>query len=165
MTLQIGQTVDVIVKSVRTYGLFCVHDENTELLVLIPETSWTASYCSCEQFADVGDHITVKILHIEEDTGKIAASVRHRFPDPWATDTFQPGRSFTATVARHVDSADRCGNGPGCLLELVPGAFVMLCTPGYDLTPGDTCDVTITDVKPDAHAVSVSLANTECGEQ
>lgn len=160
-----GQTVDVIVKSVQTYGLFCAYDEHTELLVLTPETSWTASYCSCDQFADVGDLITVKILHIDNDRGKIAASVRHRFPDPWATDSLQIDRRYAAKIVRNVQSADRCNGGTGHLLELVPGAFVMLCASNSHLVPGDTCDVIITDSNPDSHAVKISLVNSEVGEQ
>lgn len=159
MKLHAGQVVDVIVKSAQTYGLFCEYDGDTELLVLIPEISWTASFCSCDQIADVGDSITVKILAVDEASGKIAGSIRHRFPDPWSTDALDVGRTYTATVIRHVETADRCDNGPAYLMEIIPGSFVMLCTSDSDLVPGDVCDVTITTSNPDAHAVSVSRAN------
>ena len=143
------------------YGLFCEYDGDTELLVLIPEISWTASFCSCDQIADVGDSITVKILAVDESSGKIAGSIRHRFPDPWNTDALDVGRTYAATVIRHVETADRCDGGPAYLLEIIPGAFVMLCTSGSDLVPGDVCDVTIATSNPDAHAVSISRVNAE----
>lgn len=163
LTLHVGQTVDVTVSSIKAYGLFCVYKEDTELLVLIPETTWIASFCSCEQFADVGDVITVTILHIAKDSGKIAASVRHRFPDPWTTGALQVGSKHAARVVRYVKSADRCSDGPGYLLELVPGAFVILCASKSELVPGDTCDVTITDSSPDDRAVRVSRVASESG--
>ena len=48
--LATGQIVDVEVRSVAVFGLFC-RGEEQEVLVLIPETSWVASFCSCQQFA------------------------------------------------------------------------------------------------------------------
>ena len=159
MKLSAGQVVNVIVKSVQTYGLFCEFDGDTELLVLIPEISWTASFCSCDQTADVGDSITVKILAVDDSSGKIAGSIRHRFPDPWGTDALDVGRTYAATVIRHVETADRCNHGPAYLVEIIPGAFAMLCTSASDLMPGDACDVTITESNPDKHAVTISRVN------
>lgn len=161
MKLRVGQVVEVTVASVQIFGVFCQYDGDTDLLVLIPEISWTASFCSCQQIADVGDSITVKILAIDESSGKIAGSIRQRFPDPWKTDALTVGKSYAANVVRHVESADRCNNGPAYLLEIIPGSFVMLCTSGTDarFAPGDTCNVTITTSNPDAHAVAISLAN------
>ena len=159
MKLRADQVVDVTVKSVQVYGLFCEYDDDTDLLVLIPEVSWTASFCSCEQIADVGDSLTVKILAVDESSGKIAGSIRRRFPDPWPTDALNVGRKHTATVIRRVESADRCGGGPAYLLELIPGAYVMLCISDANMERGDLCDVTITVSNPKAHAVEISLAN------
>ena len=159
MKLHAGQVVDVIVISVQTYGLFCEYDGDTELLVLIPEISWTASFCSCDQIADVGDSITVKILAVDESSGKIAGSIRQRFPDPWNTDALDVGRTYAATIIRPVEMADRCNDGPAYLLEIVPGAFVMLCTSDSDLVPGDVCNVTITISNPDVHSVAISRVN------
>ena len=161
MNLQIDQIVDVTVKSVQVFGLFCTYEGDAELVVLIPEISWTASFCSCEQIADVGDLITVKILNIDDPSGEIAASIRHRFPDPWKTDLLNVGQSHSAKIVRHVENADRCDDGPGYLLELVPGAFVMLCTTKTALVPGNTYDVTITESNPGAHAIAVSPVNAE----
>ncbi|TWU19218.1 General stress protein 13 [Allorhodopirellula heiligendammensis] len=159
LTPHVGQIVDVTVTSVQTYGIFCADDDHTQVLVLIPELSWTASFCSCKQFANVGDSITVKILHIDDESGKIVASIRQIFANPWATDAFREGRRYTAKVIRHVQSADRCNNSSGYLLELVPGAFVMLCASDLALVPGDACGVEITRVLPDARAVTVTLTN------
>lgn len=160
MKLHAGQVVDVMVKSVKTYGLFCEYDGDTELLVLIPEISWTASFCSCDQIADVGDSITVKILAVDEASGKVAGSIRRRFPDPWQTNVLDVGRTHSATVVRYVETADRCDDGPAYLLELVPGAFAMLCGADSDLVIGDLCNVTITRSNPDARAVAISRVDS-----
>ena len=159
MKLHAGQVVDVIVTSVQVFGLFCQYDGDTDLLVLIPEISWTASFCSCEQIADVGETITVVILRIDEPSGKISASIKQRFDNPWDSDALDVGKTHTANVIRHVPTADRCDDGPAYLLEIVPGAFAMLCTPGSDMVAGDSCDVTIATSNRDAIAITIERAN------
>ena len=159
MKLHAGQVVDVTVTSVQVFGLFCQYDGDTELLVLIPEISWTASFCSCEQIADVGDSITVLILRVDEPTGKISASMKQRFDNPWDSGALAVGQTHNANVIRHVTTADRCDDGPAYLLEITPGAFAMLCTCESDLVVGDSCDVTITESKPDVRAIAITRAN------
>ena len=155
MKLHSGKIVDVVVTSVQVFGLFCRYDGDTDLLVLIPEISWTASFCSCKQIADVGDTITVVILRVDEPTGKVSASIKQRFKNPWNSDALDVGKTYTANVIRHVQIADRCDCGPAYLLEIVPGAFAMLCTSESIMVPGDTCDVTITKSNPDAKAITI----------
>jgi ribosomal protein S1 len=72
--LTVGQVVQVEVRSVAAFGVFCQHAEQ-EVLVLIPETSWAASFCSCEQFAASGDRFTVKVLHADPALSKVKASI------------------------------------------------------------------------------------------
>ena len=159
MKLHTGQVVDVTVTSVQVYGLFCRYDGDTDLLVRIPEISWTASFCSCDQIAKTGDSVTVKILAVDESSGRISGSIRQRFSDPWKTDALDVGQTYAATVIRHVESADRCDDGPAYLLEIAPGAFAMLCTCESDLVVGKTCDVTITESKAEVRAIAITRAN------
>src|SRR6516225_9557783 len=80
--LSTGQIVMVEVRTVATFGLFCRWEEQ-EVLVLIPETSWVASYCSCHQFAAPGDRLRVKVIHVDAASGKVSASITALHPDPW----------------------------------------------------------------------------------
>jgi predicted RNA-binding protein with RPS1 domain len=153
--LATGQIVEVEVQTVAVFGLFCRHD-GQEVLVLIPETSWVASYCSCHQFAAPGDRLTVKVIHVDAGSGKVSASVKALHPDPWPVRLLAPGTEHQARVVRFVESADRCGDGPGYLLELLPGAYVMLCGGGLPLEEGQTCAVTVVESDFSKRAVRVA---------
>jgi len=159
LKLHVGQVVDVTVKSVQVFGLFCQYDCDTELLVLIPEVSWIASFCSCEQIADVGDSITVVILRVDEPSGKISASIKKRFNNPWGSGALDIGQTHNASVMRRVTKADRCDDGPAYLLEIIPGAYAMLCTSDTSMVAGDSCKVTIVNSNPVAQSIAITRVN------
>ncbi|HEY1192361.1 MAG TPA: S1 RNA-binding domain-containing protein [Gemmata sp.] len=156
-----GEVVTARVKQVAPFGLFmdyCGHD----LLLLIPETSWVASYASCEQLADVDDEFRVRVLHYAEGRDRYAVSHKAVYPDsnPWGNSCeLRVGDTLEATVVRPVKRADRCGDGAGWLLELRPGAYVVLCGHGDAAwAKGEQCRVTVTAVAPDQRVVEVRLA-------
>ena len=154
--LAVGNVVEVEVTSVKVFGAFCRHD-STHLLVLIPETSWIASFNSCTQFAAVGDRLTVKINHIHEPSSTITGSVKALHPDPWPTNLLAAGSRHDARIVRYVDRADRCNDQPAYLIELVPGAYTMLPADGLDLQPDDKIAVTIESSNVERHAVVVRM--------
>ena len=158
--LEIGDVVDVEVQSVKVYGVFCRY-ESEDLLVLIPETSWIASYNSCEQFAEPGDKLTVKIKHIDAESGKVAGTIRELHPNPWETGLLDKGRKHTARIVRYVPKADRCDDQPAYLVELVPGAFAILCAAGQHMKAGD--QVTVVIQKSNSHNNSVMLERQHNG--
>jgi predicted RNA-binding protein with RPS1 domain len=153
--LTAGQVVEVEVRTVAVFGLFCRHG-GQELLELIPETSWVASFCSCEQFASPGDRFTVKVLHADAASGKVSASIKAMRPDPWPSGMLAAGAEHQARVVRFVESADRCSDGPGYLLELLPGTYVMLCGSVPRLEVGQTCGVTVVESDFSKRAVRVA---------
>lgn len=153
----IGDVVTAEVKDVQVFGIFCSH-ESQEILVLIPEISWIASFNSCLQFAEPGDQLTVKIKNIDHESGKIAATIKGLYPNPWETAQFNVGTTHTGRVIRYVEKSDRCNNQPAFLIELVPGAFTMLCADGLSFQPGQTCRLTIEKSDAFNNAVSVKLS-------
>ena len=138
---------------VAVFELFCRYGDQ-EFVVLIPETSWIASYCSCHQFAAPGDRFIVKVIHVDRDSGKVSASIKALHPAPWPGGLLAPGTVHQARVVHLVESADRCGEGPGYLLELLPGTYVMLCGGVPQLAVVQTCAVAI--VESDSNAVRVA---------
>ena len=157
MAMKPGEIVQVEVASTHAFGLFC-HRESEQVLVVIPETSWIASFNSCEQFADPGDRFNVVILNVDQGSGRIAGSIRQAAPNPWKAGSFRVGQVCEARVARFVPRADRCGDQPAYLVELLPGAYAMLCASGITLTKGQLCQVLIQSVDQSRSAVSVILA-------
>jgi hypothetical protein len=127
--LKPGDVVRAKVRRIAVFGLFCEFEQQ-EIVVLIPEISWIASFASCHQVALVGDSFDVTIMHIDEEQSKIAGSIRAIYPenDPWEGPwRLSIGDVLDATVVRWVESADRCANKGGYLLALRPAALVMLC--------------------------------------
>jgi len=153
--LAAGDVIEGEVRTVAVFGVFCRCGEQ-EVLVRIPETSWVASFCSCEQFAEPGDRLTVKIIHVDERTGKIAASIKALFPDPWASGELAAGTEHLASVVRYVEKADRCVDRPGYLIEMVPGAYAMLCANGVSFKVGQRVSVVIRDSDFSSRAVRVT---------
>jgi predicted RNA-binding protein with RPS1 domain len=140
--LAVGDTVTAEVTSPQVFGVFCRH-ASKDMLVVIPETSWIASFNSCLQFAAVGDLLTVKILNIDIPTGKIAASIRALHPNPWETGKIIIGASFEARVVRFVESADRCNDKSAYLIELFPGAYAMIPAGDHKVSSGQIVAVRI----------------------
>jgi hypothetical protein len=147
--LTTGQIVEVEVTSI-----FCSFQAQ-DLLVRIPETSWIASFASCKQFAEPGDQLTVKIIHVDSTEGEVSASIKALHPDPWGTDALVPGTVHKARLVRYVAQADRCHDGAGYLLELVPGGYVMLCAEGHSIDQSQPLTVTVRESSHAKRAVRV----------
>lgn len=101
---------------VASFGLFLDH-QGHELLLLIPETSWIASYAGCDQLAGVGDEFRVRVLGHPRKNGQYAVSHKVVFPegDPWSGRwELRTGDVLEARVLRHVGQADRCGGPSRC---------------------------------------------------
>jgi len=154
--LNVGDIIDVEVQSVREFGIFCRFGNDT-IVVLIPDVSWIASFNSCEQFAVVGDVLTVKVQLVNHEKGAIGASIKGLNPNPWEADQLRPGDEHEVRVVRIVANADRCQGNPGYLIELLPGAFAMLCANDSALEVGQQCTVSIIRVDQHRHAVTVAL--------
>jgi predicted RNA-binding protein with RPS1 domain len=151
--LVVGQIVEAEVELATVFGLFC-RCAGHVALVLIPETSWITSFSACDQFAAPGDRFAVKILHMDR-AGRIAASIRIIHPDPWPAGRLEVGAVFQARVVRFVPAADRCADQPAYLVELLPGAYAMLCAAGLALQPGQRCPVRIVRSEPRRRAVTL----------
>jgi predicted RNA-binding protein with RPS1 domain len=154
----VGDILEVEVQTVAVFGLFCRAGE-LEVLVLIPETSWVASYCSCQQFAAPGDRFRVRVLRVDADSGKVTASITALHANPWPTGQLAPGTIQQARVVRSIENADRCGGGPGHLLELLPGVYVVLCGE-LPLTGGQRCPVKVVASDFSKRAVQVALVES-----
>jgi hypothetical protein len=163
MSLKVGDIISAVVTNTANYGMFLRHGDDA-ILVLIPETSWTACYASCHQLADVGDEFEIVIVAVGAD-GRIAGSLRawHPTSDPWSGAwQLKVGDCIDAKVARIVTSADRCNRGKGYLLELRPAAYAMLCADGLpELLNGQRCKVRVSDIDESRHAIGVKLDSTE----
>lgn len=153
--LATGDVVQATVTDARVFGLICSADGN-ELLVPIPELSWIASFSSCDQFAESGDVLTVRVNHVDTASRKVQGTIKGLHPNPWKTGLLEIGKVHTARIVRRVAKADRCNDQPGYLVELVPGACAMLCDKGLTYSTGDFVGVVVQE--SDSLQESVTLA-------
>jgi len=157
--VMVRNTIDAVVTDVRVFGVFCEY-ECVPMLVRIVDLSWIASFNSTQQFAQPGDKLRVKILYVDSKTGSVIVSLKDRHPNPWETDQLKIGTEHSATVVRYVERADRCGNQPAYLLELLPGAYVMLrVVEELSWKPGNRINVAITSSNFESRSVSVKLSS------
>jgi ribosomal protein S1 len=148
-----GQLVAAEVEAVAVFGLFC-RAAGHRLLVRITEASWIAAFSSGQQFAAPGDRFAVKLTDIDQ-SGRIYASIRQRHPDPWAAGWLTAGAVLQARVVRAVPAADRCAGQPGYVLEVLPGAYAMLCADDLALRPGQEIQVRIISADPGRRSVKL----------
>ncbi len=102
------------VVSVPDYGAFVDLGGGIQGLLHVSDMSWSRATTPGAIVA-AGDQITVKVLRVDEATGKIALGLKQLQDDPWATvgTTYQVGQVRTGRVTRVADF--------GAFVELEPG--------------------------------------------
>ena len=113
-TLVAGAVLTGRVVSVRDFGAFVDLGGGIQGLLHVSEMSWSRVATPGEVVA-AGDQITVKVLRVDEGTGKISLGLKQLQDDPWSTvgTTYQAGQVRTGRVTRVADF--------GVFLELQPG--------------------------------------------
>lgn len=102
------------VVSVFDYGAFVELGGGIQGLLHVSDMSWSR-VPSAHAVAAVGDEITVKVLRVEEATGKISLGLKQLLDDPWSTAAarFEVGQVCTGRVTRIAEF--------GAFVELEPG--------------------------------------------
>ena len=102
------------VVSVRDFGAFVDLGGGIQGLLHVSEMSW-ARVATPGEVVAAGDQITVKVLRVDEGTGKISLGLKQLQDDPWSTvgTTYQAGQVRTGRVTRIADF--------GAFVELEPG--------------------------------------------
>lgn len=141
--LKVGDEVDLVITRAEDYGLWSTYGD-FDVLILITEVSWTASFGSCKQVATAGDRVKAKVIRLVPEERKASASMKACSSSPWHADgPFRRGAEFDATVIRQVEAADRCDEAPGVLVQVLPGCLAMLCGESDDLAVGEMCRVRV----------------------
>jgi small subunit ribosomal protein S1 len=102
------------VASVMDYGAFVDLGGGIQGLLHVSEMTWSR-VPSANAVVAVGDTITVKVLRVDESSGRIALGMKQLQDDPWTTSasTFAVGDVRTGTVTRVAEF--------GAFVELAPG--------------------------------------------
>ena len=102
------------VASVLDFGAFVELGAGIQGLLHVSEMSW-ARVATPGAVVAPGDQITVKVLRVDDATGKISLGLKQLQDDPWVTaaNSFEVGQVRMGRVTRVVDF--------GAFVELAPG--------------------------------------------
>lgn len=97
-----GDVLEGIVTGLMPFGVF-VDLDGIEGLVHISEIAWEKVNHPGDYYK-VGETLKVKVLGIDEDSGKLALSVKRLIPNPWesACEKYPVGSKVTGIVSRVV---------------------------------------------------------------
>jgi small subunit ribosomal protein S1 len=102
------------IASVLDYGAFVELGGGIQGLLHVSDMTWSR-VPSARAVAAVGDEVTVKVLRVDEGTGKISLGTKQLLDDPWSTagTRFEVGQVRTGRVTRLAEF--------GAFVELEPG--------------------------------------------
>jgi small subunit ribosomal protein S1 len=154
------------VVSVRDFGAFIDLGGNIQGLLHVSEMSWTR-VPSPNAVVAVGDQITVRVLRVDEASGRIALGLKQLQDDPWSTigSRLSAGDVRKGRVARIAEF--------GVFVEIEPGIEALMPAAesgvdrGMDLRKafpaGSEIEVVVLDV--DAATKRIRVSKTAVAEQ
>ncbi|MBC7820742.1 MAG: S1 RNA-binding domain-containing protein [Planctomycetaceae bacterium] len=158
-TLEVGQTLDGIVKTIKDYGAF-VDLGGVDGFVHIGQMSWQHIKHPKEVLGE-GQAVQVKVISISEDKKKIGLSVKQLSTSPWenAASKYGVGEKVTGTVTRLTDF--------GAFVQLEPGVEGMVHISELDhkrvarvadvVAVGQELELQVRDVDPIKRRIGLSL--------
>ena len=157
-----GQVRQGVVKSLTDFGAF-IDLGGVDGLLHVSEMSY-GRIKHPNQVLKEGDPITVKVLRLDREKGKVSLGLKQVLPDPWeqAASRYVEGSVVTGTVARLAAF--------GAFVELEPGvdglihisqlADYRVNKPDDVVHVGQVVQVRVTQVKPEERRISLSLRDT-----
>jgi small subunit ribosomal protein S1 len=102
------------VASVRSFGAFVDFGGGVQGLLHVSEMGWSR-IADPNEVVQSGDEITVKVLEVDHDKGRISLGLKQLEVDPWsgAQDTYEVGQVLKGNVTRLAEF--------GAFVELEPG--------------------------------------------
>ena len=111
--LQVGEVIEGTVKNLTDYGAF-VDLGGVDGLLHITDIAWGKIGHPSDKLS-VGDRIKVKVLHFDQERGKVSLGLKQTLPDPWESvpEKYPPGKRVEGKVVSTTDY--------GVFLELEEG--------------------------------------------
>jgi len=164
-SLQEKQIVEGTVKNITDYGAF-VDLGGVDGLLHVTDIAWRRVSHPTEVLS-VGQHVTVQIIKINQETQRISLGMKQLQTDPWegVSAKYPPGVRFTGKVTNVTDY--------GAFVELEPGVEGLVhvsemswvkknVAPSKIVTPGQEVEVQVLEV--DSNKRRISLGLKQCTE-
>lgn len=160
-SVKVGDVLDGKVTGVLNFGAFVAISVGTitvEGLVHISEISWE-KVDDIHKYLKVGDKAQVKVMGVEEGTGKLNLSIKQLQADPWSlvADKYPAGTTVKGKVSRSAPFGTFVNFEPG-----VDGLIHVSRMGSFpELTPGETIEVLVENVDPEHRRMSLGPVLTE----
>jgi len=159
-----GAAITGRVASVREFGAFVDLGGGIQGLLHVSEMAW-ARIADPSQVVKPGDEITVKVLRVDPETGKITLGLKQLLGDPWTSvrETCRPGQLRSGRVTRVPEF--------GVFVELEPGVEALIPAGetgigrGADLKKafpvGREIEFVVMEVDADARRIRLSVSEVQ----
>lgn len=157
--VKVGNVLDGTVTGVLSFGAFVAVPVGTgesavtvEGLVHISEISWEKVE-DIHKYLKVGDKVQVKVMGVEEGTGKLNLSIKQLLPDPWSlvAEKYAAGTTVKGIVSRAATFGVFVNFEPG-----VDGLIHISRVPAFgELKPGEPIEVLVENVDPEHRRMSL----------
>lgn len=166
-SVEVGSMYEGVVSGAMHFGLFVtvevpVKDSESvghvEGLVHISEISWE-KVSHPKDYHQVGDRIKVRVLGVDDKTGKLNLSIKQLSDDPWLgiDEKYQQGMTISGTVSR-VEPF-------GVFVNVEEGVDGLIHSskldPSTELVKGKEVTVFVESVDPSQRRMSLSMVLTE----
>ncbi len=167
-TLVEGQTIDGVVSSLRSFGLF-VDIGGIDGLVPLSEIGWSRVDNLADTFF-VGQEVTAVIKGLDWEQDRISLSIKETLPDPWqqAVVELAAGTPCTGTVIRLAPFGAFINLAPGVdgLLHISKlGQGRRLKHPREVLEEGQQLEVVVEAIDTEARKISLTPADYTSAEK
>ncbi len=163
-TLQVGATVNGVVKNITDYGAF-VDLGGFDGLLHVTDMSWGRQN-NPNELLNVGDEIQVKILSFDPATNRVSLGIKQLHEDPWLTaiQKYSPNQKLNGKVVSLTDY--------GAFIELEPGVEGLIHItemtwnrrikhPSKLVNIGDDVEVIVLAVDLENHRISLGMKQIE----
>ena len=158
----VGSNIEGKVTNLTDYGCFVEIQEGVEGLVHVSEMDWTNKNIHPSKVVSVGDHVTVKVLEIDEDRRRISLGLKQCKPNPWIefAEAHTKGDRVTGKIKSITDFGIFIGleGGIDGLVHLSDISWQQSGEDAVrDFKKGDEITAIVLQVDPDRERISLGL--------
>ena len=158
----VGSNIEGKVTNLTDYGCFVEIQEGVEGLVHVSEMDWTNKNIHPSKVVSVGDHVTVRVLEIDEDRRRISLGLKQCKPNPWIefAEAHTKGDRVTGKIKSITDFGIFIGleGGIDGLVHLSDISWQQSGEDAVrDFKKGDEITAIVLQVDPDRERISLGL--------
>lgn len=166
-TLQVGQQLEGNVTNVTNFGVF-VDLGGVEGLVHISELSW-GRVGHPREIAKAGDRVSVVVMDLNMDLGRVSLSLKRGQPNPWANagERYAVGSEVEAHITEvvHFGAFAKLEEGLEGLIHITQMGLHHRLDPRLVLENGMKVQVRVLQVEPERQRLSLQLIGEPWKEQ